>query len=334
MRSRPDTIREYELGDEPAILRAFNQANAAHVSSFQARSIEQWRWRYLENPAGLRVTLAFDNEGQVLAQYAGSPQRMRLDGAWTHVTQGIDSFSAVSTRGLGHRGTFVRTGELFAEVYGARAGAGDPYMWGFPVPIARRVGERFLGYEALRSQVILELSANTSLAPGESATDFGEGPLQASAHEFEGLFERCAEGKSVFADRRSHVLDWRYRKRPGVHYEIGLARTIDGDLCGFAVYRTGEFEGERAGLIVDWLAEPEAEAALARWATSHAQAAGVNRLVHLLPPTCASFITLQELGFRVRPMQAMLVGRTYDEDYPLSFWSENWYYTLGDTDLC
>lgn len=333
MRQRAVVVREFEAGDEREVLAAFNRTNADLDPNFQTRDLDEWRWRYEKNPAGRRLTLALDEEQRVLAQYAGSPQRLRLDGVPVCVTQGIDSFSVPETRGLGRRGSFVQAGELFAATYGGRTSEGDPWMWGFPVPTARRVGQRFLGYEVMRSQPILEWTHTRAVPSGRRAEDLGEEPLDAHAHELQEFFMHRSEGPWVLADRRARALQWRYREHPGRTYRVGLARSTGGELRGWAVLRIGAFEGTPACLVCDWLAEPEVEGDLVRWAIEWAEAAGVRRVVHLLPPGCDSFRSLQELGFRVRPSSLVLVGRSYDGAYPAAFWAERWYYTLGDTDL-
>jgi hypothetical protein len=326
-------VREYEAGDEQAILRAFNLVNAGVDAGFRQRSLEEWRWRFLENPAGRRIALAFDELGSVLAQYAGSPQRLRLDGVWVEVTQGIDSFSVPAARGLGHRGTFARTGRFFAERYGGLVGEGDPWMWGFPVPLARRVGERLLDYVPLRSQPLLVLDRFSRVPAGESAEELSGPSLHAHAHELQQLFLARAAGPWVLADRQASALDWRFMRHPTRSYRLGVSRSSSSELRGLAVWRTGTWEGRRVGLLCDWLAHPDAEGDLVRWAVARAEEEGVDRIVHLLPPACESFANLQELGFRVCPSSLLLVGHGFDAAYPTRFWSQHWYYTLGDTDL-
>lgn len=333
MSERVASVRAYRAGDEVQILEAFNRVNRELWPGFRERRIEAWRWRYLENPAGQRISLALDEAGRVLAQYAGTPQRLQLDGVPLHITQGIDSFSIPESRALGRSGSFVRAGEHFAESFGGRTDGGDPWMWGFPVPSARRVGERFLGYTAMRSQPVLEFVAQRAVESGAIATDIETESWQASAHEIQELFLRRGEGPTVMADRRAQALDWRYRRHPEHRYRLGLARDSAGDLQGLAVWRAGEFEGREVGLICDWLCEPQAEAALLRWALAHTREAGLDCLLHLLSPHSASFESLQSLGFRARPSSLLMVGRSYDRAYPVSFWSEHWHYTLGDTDL-
>lgn len=343
VRARAVAIREYEPGDESALLVAFNRANAELDPGFRERELDEWRWRYDRNPAGRRLMLAFDEAGEVLAQYAGSPQRALVDGGELVLTQGVDSFSISATRGLGRRGTFVETGRRFAELYGGPIGRGDPWMWGFPVPAARRVGQRFLGYVPLRSQPLLELGAGAwpagGAASGEPARPASWGELDSLAPALEDLGRRTAESGLVFAARGAAELRWRYAEHPRRTYELGLCQERGGALDGFGVYSAGTFLGREVGLLCDGLfgRGPSAEGAaapLVRWAASCARRDGLRTLVTMLPPWSLAFAQLQELGFRVRPSSLVLVGRSYERALPPRFWAERWFTTLGDSDLC
>jgi hypothetical protein len=339
VRARAVTIREYEPGDELAILAAFNRACAEVDPGHEARSLEEWRWRYIHNPAGRRLMLALDEEGAVLAQYAGSPQRALFDGQEMILTQGIDSFSVTETRGLGRRGTFVETGRRFAELYGGPPGMGDPWMWGFPVPRARRVGQRFLGYVPLRSQPLLELKSDVSLASGEHARSAEWSELELLAPALEDLWRSDGTSDQVLAARGAAELRWRYAEHPRRRYELALwagptTSGSDQPLEGYAVYRAASFQGREVGLICDGLFGECAVGPLVRWAAACARRDGLSELVAMLPPWSRGFEQLQAMGFRVRPSKLLLVGRSYERALPLRTWAERWYYTLGDTDLC
>jgi hypothetical protein len=280
------------------------------------------------------VVLAVDEGGAVLAQYAGSPQRARVEGSECHLTQAVDSFSVPATRGLGRRGTFVETGERFAALFGGPLGRGDPWMWGFPVPSARRVGERFLGYRPLRSQPLLELDARRALPPGGRAAPVAWAELDEFRGALEALGEGQARGVGALAARGAEELAWRYGRHPSHTYELALCGRDDGELTGLAVYRSAHFQGRRVGLLCDGLFDGHSAPALVRWAAACARRDGVPALVTLLAPWCAAFGDLQQLGFRVRSSPLMLVGRSYEPALPADFWARRWYTTLGDSDLC
>jgi len=328
------SVRPLRVEDQDALLAAFNGCFAASDPGFVARTAAEWRWRFVQNPAGRRATLALDDEGAVLAQYAGLPQRALVEGVAATLTQGIDSFCVPRARALGRRGAFVAAGERFAADYGGAPGAGDPWMWGLPVRAARRIGERALGYVPFRAQVRLELAGPLRA----SATDLSlrEAPwseLDELAPELDGLNARQAERCGAFALRDAPALAWRYAAHPSRRYRLVVATRHNGELAGFAVLGVGRFEDSEGLLWCDGLHDPEAEPALVEFAADLAAREGHARLVALLPPWCESFTSLQGLGFRVRGGRTLWVGRSYTGALPLEFWRERWFYTLGDTDL-
>ena len=326
------TIRAYEPGDEHALLEAFNATGRDLNPDFRPRDLAVGRWRFEDNPAGWRVVLALGAEGEVLAQYAGLPQRGLVDGEEVHWTQAVDSFSVRRTRGLGRRGTFVETGELFAELYGADTGGPDRWMWGYPVPSARRVGQAFLGYQLLRSETWLELDRSRPIDDGEVATPWSWDALDGLAPDLERLWRaRAAEG-AIVAARGQRELAWRYGAHPRERYE--LAVTFDGGrLDGFLVFRRARHQEREVGLLVDGLFDRRSAPPLLRWAAERARAEELPVLLTRLSPWCREFELLQELGFRVRPSRRVLVGRGYDRASPPELWARRWYGTPGDSDL-
>jgi hypothetical protein len=137
---------------------------------------------------------------------------------------------------------------------------------------------------------------------------------------------------------RAH-LSWRYLARPGVRYRIALVPGPDEVPLGLAVYRTGGFEGERTGLLCDWLVPADGSeqaartaSALRAWALGAARADGLA-LTAVFPEPAPEFTGFQRAGFRVRPTRRVLVARSYRRDVSVDWLRANLFTTLGDTDL-
>ena len=131
----PTTIRPYRPGDETAILATFNRVfRETNGPSFVDRDLPAWRWLYLDNPEGHRISVAVTAEGTVAAHYGGVPYRLATrfgDLVFVHI---VDSFVHPDFRaGLKSPGLFVCTAlPWFKDCY-AR---GDAVPYGFPVPRA------------------------------------------------------------------------------------------------------------------------------------------------------------------------------------------------------
>ncbi|MFT7484911.1 MAG: hypothetical protein ACI9F9_000756 [Candidatus Paceibacteria bacterium] len=333
-RAEIKVIRELLPSDEARALAAFNGVNGALDDAFDACSEEEWRWRYVNHPVGVRCMLGLDEAGEVLAQYAGLPQTLSLDGELTSITQGVDSFSTPRVRGLGKRGAFVLVGEEFAGRYGGSKGAGDPWMWGFPVRTARRVGERFLGYSSLRAQPLLELCREPRSLPGCEAVLSPWGRLEEVAGDLNVIFKEQSQLYPALADRRVEALRWRYANHPKRRYQLLLQESPQGEVSGYAVVTLANIAGKSVAVLCDGAAYDERDGGLLRAAWRYTTALRRQTLVCALPPWSAAFSRYQEFGFRVRSSELLMVGRSYDRDYPAEFWRSSWYTTLGDTDLC
>lgn len=286
-----------------------------------------WKRRYFENPAGTRATIAVHPDGRLLAQYAGLPQGAWLDGERTTFTQGVDSL-AVPDAGRGGLGSlFVRVGKRFAREYGGRRGEGDPFMWGYPVREAWRIGRAALGYETLRSQLALVAEPAAVESPADGAVAVLE--PRAFPASIDAWFEGHRKRYAAICDRTRAALEWRYAGRD---YRFAIA-TCGDEIRGLAVGRALDFEGARRFVLCEWLVEPDARGALLAWASGAALADAATTLYAWLPPWCDDFLALQDAGFRVQPTSRVLVGRSYDKRWAPEWYAENWFMTLGDTDL-
>ncbi|MCB9915887.1 MAG: hypothetical protein H6828_12220 [Planctomycetes bacterium] len=202
-------LREYEPGDEVAIVRGLERAFAPVDAGFRAPSLAQWRWRWLANPAGARVTLAVDDAGEVRAQYAAQGREVLVGGARVPASHAADSFVDPGLRALGRRGLFVRTGERFAATFGGDADGRDRWMYGWPAPAAARIGARALGYRGVRADALLVRAADApapEVAPAVRAHAVGA--------EYDAL---CAERAGAYAAlgvRDAAWLRWRFLDAP------------------------------------------------------------------------------------------------------------------------
>ena len=342
----PYTIREYRPGDEEAILDTFNRVFAGVDPGFVPRTLEEWRWTYLDNPSGWRISLAVTDDGRVISQYAGIAQRVLLDGEPGFFSQAVDSMTDPAfRRGLKAPGFFVLTGYPYADGYGGPPPDKDTIMWGLPVPPAWRIGKRYLKYELVRTQLELAAEVDALALPGvgsHGVTVDELDPAEGFPGDVDELFRAHAERHLAMAVRDKAQLDWRYGRRPGYRYRAAVARR-DGRPVGLTVQRSGAFDGRAGSLVCDWVVgrptgagEPfdlGAAVELLAWHRARAIADGQDRLVTLFPDTAAEWLAFQEVGFRVRDTSYFLVGRNYVKRYDMRWLRRHWYYTLGDTDL-
>ena len=328
-------VREYQSGDEHALLAGFNRAFAAIDPTFRPRSLEEWRWRFLENPAGRRIWLALTPEGEVVAQQAGMPIAMLHKGERVLWNQIVDSFGDTETSSGSKPGVLLLAARPFHDTYGGLPPDKEPCMYGLAEQHAYRIGQEFSQYQTVRNQNELRIDPERLVEGPAGAIEVEE--VRAFPPEVEAFFERARAPFAAIAVRDRTFLDWRFTRRPGIRYRIGLARRRAGrELVGYAVFRKASFDLVESGLIVDWLIDPEergAGSALRHWLCACAREEGASLLRGILPEPCPDFLEFQRAKFRVYPTSYFLAAGSNLRGFHTLRMYWDWYYTLAEFDV-
>ena len=329
------TIRSYQPGDEERILATFNLVfREVCGDDFVDRTMEHWKWQYLDNAVGQRMSLAVAPDGTVASQYAGVP--LRADTPWGRVVfvHCVDSLTHPRFRkGLKRPGLFVTTGKPFSAH--SRA-IGDAVLYGYPVPMAERIGRRFLEYHFLRVvNFLVQPLAGAEPAPGALVAREIEG----IPDDIDALYAEVVKTKSCWLVRDRDYLDWRYVRIPGDDYRF-LSVRRDGVLAGLAVVRPVHELIPDVCTIADWVVptgDDDVMDALLGGVRQMGRAAGRERLLAVFADTSWEYDTLLRRGFEIEPSANTLERRlTYlitGANVTEEFLAEHWWYTLGDSDL-
>jgi hypothetical protein len=328
------TVRPYRPGDEDKILPAFNRIFAEIDSTFVPRTMEEWRWRNQLNPAGLRIFVCTNADGEVVAHQAAIPVRLVHRGEPVIWNQIVDSFADPRHgKSLKRPGLFVICAKPFGDHYGGPPPK-DQIMYGLPIRRAYRIGQKFLGYQTVREQLILEADPRQMprADPGRTRIEI----ITRFTEEVAELFARACVPHAAIARRDAAFLNWRFADKPGADYHFALARDDGGRLLGYVVLSLGQFDLKESALVVDWLvdpAAPEAGIALRAYAGEWARARGADSLRALFPETCADFHAFQEQGYRACETAYITAAGSYTRAFHTLalFWG--WYYTLAEFDL-
>ncbi|MGB3365539.1 MAG: hypothetical protein WBB48_12265 [Thermodesulfobacteriota bacterium] len=100
------TIRPYKPGDEIYINESFNEVFGTK------RSIEEWYWKFQIDQNGSIIMLALNEEGKVLAQYAGIKVLLQIDDKIDIYILVVDSY-ALKTREVLRNRIFLKTYEKY-----------------------------------------------------------------------------------------------------------------------------------------------------------------------------------------------------------------------------
>ena len=331
------TIRPYRPGDEERILETFNLVfREVCGPDYVDRTLQAWRWAYLDNPIGHRISLAVAEDGTVASQYAGMP--MLYDTPWgeQRFIHCVDSMTHPNWRqGLKAKSLFVETCLPFWD---HSREIGDALFYGFPVDAAYRIGKRYLDYVMMRTIdfLIRDRAQPPLAAPGGIDVE----RVAAVPTDVDALCDTVRGDKRCLLRRDHRYLSWRYVQNPAhTDYELWTARR-SGELVGLLVLKPGSGLAPDAATIADWLVpEPDTEAAdaLLACASERQHEQGKQRLMAVFPPWAHESEHLLRRGFEVTPsanwLQRRLIHNICIPEITPEFLAEHWWYTLGDSDL-
>lgn len=315
-------------GDRESILAGFERVFGAEAAEKKRASFD---WEYLRGPLPARGFVARTEAEEVAALYATQPARAWGAGGERVLAQVIDSMVDPEHRaGLKRPGLFVNTAQRFFEAHG---GANSIY-YGWPLPEAWRVGERFLEYGLLGPWTLLirELGERPSLNSGDLS---GVSELGSFDHRALWLWERCADEMRLSIVRDAERLAWRYLDAPGSPYACIGVPDGAGNLAGLAVLRS-RWRGGGVAALVDWVVpagEIEVGEVLRRAVEARARAEGATALAVALPCWSSWFDRFVGADYLVHPTDYLLVARSFDRRFDLDDLREGLWLGLGDSDL-
>lgn len=335
-------IRPYRTGDEVGILTLFNEVFGENNPTFTPRTSAHWNWQFRDNPHGHHTYVAEESGGRIVGHYTAIPGIWLEDGVAFTGSQAVDTCVAKEYRNtLKREGVFL----TLAREWFARFGQphADRIVYGFPNPIAYRIGTKQLDYRPVHTPVV-SLVRDFELAwvdylGGMGADSMEIEELEAIPKEAESLFDAMRSAPiplRLVARRDAAYLKWRYLACPTFRYRLLAARAKgSGELRGLLFLRTEWFDKPLAPLV-DWIVrgdDQSAIAALARGAARLAAAAGKTRLETWAPPWSAHWKTLATIGFAPDASRFHLCIRVFGPSFDEHWAKEHWFFTMGDSDV-
>lgn len=333
------TIRLYRPGDEAGILALFNEVFAEDDPGFRPRTMAEWRWEFLDNPAGNQITLGVDADGRIVAQYAFLPAMAHLDGAIVRCGQGIDSIVHRDYRsGLKREGAFLKVARHHFAHYGVPERSA--YDYGFPNRKALRVGVHQLGYDKIASPVVA-LARNLFAHPDDAPVGAGAERscavvrVERFGPEADALWARLEPALRMATRRTSEYLNWRYADCPVARYDaFALVEPGGGWRAAWIVRR--DWTGPPILALYELLVAQEDRPALARvleHAVAHARRGGQGRVEMWIPPWSPLFAAAREQGFAAEDSLFHLCIKRHWPGLEAQWCRERWFYTIGDADV-
>ena len=358
------TIRDSVSGDEREILRLCQRVFGSSLT------LEEWNWRTFGNPAG--KTLSFvavqKDDGRLIGHMASVPVDLTVGRFSRKAFFIIDSAVDPLQQGRGiHAALSIaiakRSGELEAgfpvgmpnqQAYLPCLKMGGTHLLTIPV-FFKVLDWRRLVRAKLHSNFLAQIAGvlgrpfQQSKVP-EKSTEFTFQEVQHFEGSLNELSNRISPRFGICPKRESGFLNWRYFERPGSPYSV-FSISSGGRWQGYIVIRLLEKWGLRLGTLVDLFFDPGCAPAgqlLLHHAEKHLRASGADVLWGLFasPQTYyklfrkARFFKAPRLkGLRpfhfvadfvaIDPRRPDLAAR----DGALLRQGEQWFLTLGDTDL-
>jgi predicted N-acetyltransferase YhbS len=339
-RYRPEDRRAVE-----ALYRRVFGNDAAEASRLR------WDWQYRRNPnnPGQELEIWIAREGTtVVGQYATMPVRLLVKGQEVQGSWGMDVMVAPERQRQGLGEVLFRTWD---RTVGASLGLGlsdssyrlfQKLNWpdvgpvpclvkpltrralrrpNWPVPINRLVSALTLP--------IVKIVARTRPLRAEVRL------IQRFDDSFNVLWDELSP-KFDFAVRRDAAyLNWKYVSAPHVRYSIAMLRRDDRNI-GYAVYRHLHEPRGRVTLLVDFLADPDDDAALRtlfHWIDREARQADADKIRTFALHANFRRVLKRSGYFQVKSTMEFVAKVNAVEVTPEFYEStDRWHVTLGDSD--
>lgn len=330
-------IRPFRDGDEDGVLTLFNAVFSEGNPTFTPRSMAHWRWQFANNPRSHHSYVAVDEEGSIIGSYTSIPGMWRHHGEPLPGSQAVDTcVDAAYRRVLKRKGLFLTLARTWFDHYGVPER--DQIVYGFPNPIAFRIGTKRLDYRPVHTPVralVRDFQDDWIDYLGPMGGDAVEVTLEEDFPEDVGdLFERTMGDLPLVQVRDLEYLRWRYRDCPSFDYRILVARA-GGTLRGVLVLRTEWFDKPLAPLV-DWIVDggdQEAICGLVQASARMAKEDGKSRIETWLPLWSNHGQTLKTIGFAEDPSTFHQCIRVFGPRFDEKWAAENWFTTMGDSDV-
>ena len=341
-------ITRYRSDDKRAVETLYRRVfgiDAAESSRLR------WDWQYRRNPnnPGQEPEIWIAREGTTLVgQYATMPVRLSVKGREVQGSWGMDVMVAPERQRQGLGEVLFRTWD---RNVGASLGLGLsessyrlfqklkwPDVGPVPLlvkPLTRRAFRRPnwpVAINRLVSAVTLPIVLIVSRArPMRAEVRL----VQRFDDSFTALWEQVAPKLDLAVRRDAAYLNWKFVTAPHVRYSIAVVRREDRNI-GYAVYRHLYEPRGRVTLLVDFLTDPDDEAAfttLLNWIDREARLADSDKIRVFAMHEGFRRVLRRSGYFQVKStMEFVLKINGVDVESGFYENTDRWHVTLGDSD--
>jgi len=357
-----------QLMSERWVIRLYKEGEEKSLNDFfcfvfqKQRSLRQWYWEFLENPATANLTkpilVVAETDGEIIGHASVVPVFLKYKNNTFLVALGADASVRPAFRELKLLVDMVEYAKRVAMQEGAILQFGFPTYY-YPVV------KRLLRYEDLCSLPIFFRRLNWRLALQRRFPRLPTACIQSVArlsnrcyrmllalkhsaresavvvreipyfdHRIDSLWDKAQERYEIMLVRNQQFLNWRYAYKPEDPHTILIAEQ-GNDLLGYIVLNVKRLQDATVGFIMDFLAlEASIDALLGKAALQYLLSQEVDyALCRVLREDPVS-ATLRRYGFWERPEFPPMHGVYHlfstEVDEQCLRDPQNWHLTYGD----
>jgi GNAT superfamily N-acetyltransferase len=257
-------LRRYRVGDEQAIVHLLNTAFSRGWGT-----LEHWKWKYTENPAGSPIIWLAEYNNKIVGHYGIIPIVMKIGNSYVTGSLSCDAATHPEYQGRGVFSSIVNRAYLDAAkkgmhfTYGfSNTRLGPTYkryermghicflirmikVLDWEPLLARVIHNRFLvSATALALRRIRRPRSRTEPLTIETVANFDQ--------RINALWEKISRNFKIIVRRDQIYLNWRYSAVPAKKYTIHAA-VKDNKILGYTVLTQEQTRIGKLGLIVDIL---------------------------------------------------------------------------------
>lgn len=287
-------FRPYRSGDEPAITALFE------IVFGRPMSLEFWRWRFLDHPAGGPLVMLAFAEGTLVGHYAASRAPLSLHGEYHPAALSMTTMTHPEWRG---RRLFEKTAEA---LYATLPEQGITAVYGFPNAAVHALRIMRAGWYDSYEVPTLTLDIASLRHPAEA--DPAVRIAERIDARFGRFFAKVAGDLPIAPHRDSDILAWRIDRNPENTYTRFVLEEGD-EIAGYAL--TKAYGADMLDLVELRAASGAAAGALINTVAAHAAASGRTRIATWCLPNDLHRLPLEMAGFKASAPVTYFGGRTF-----------------------
>jgi len=361
-------LRKANPQDIDAIIQLLKEGFSGYWTSAQyIYNREFLEWLYRANPGGGAITLVAESGGEIIGHLSSILERFRVQGSLSSVGVAVHLAIHPNSR---RKGIFKSLGEQMQEELKQSNAAFSLAV--FPNDKSRPGFLNKLNFSAIADvpllvkplqikNILARITNKPSLAaafsfflrPAYQAVSqqcrikkddnhFKIIPISSFGAEFDLFWKQANAQAKVIQERDARFLHWRFNQRPKQNYSVAAAFK-DEELVGYIATRKADIFSLKAGIIMDYLVLPQAQAAfhpLLEYALTSFKKDGVDFCLSACLKNNIYYRKFKQGGFlaipaKLNPRKFILTGKinTKTPDSKMFMDKKNWFFTFADWDV-